>query len=83
MCLSLCCSCIHLRHPFELGGFYFFINALMNVLSWFVAAALYSRYYPAGSAEPAHDVNVSTLVSMVTYFANITIANSTGAPSAF
>ena len=44
----------------EFGGIYFFVNALMTVLSWFVAAALYSLYYPAGPAEPAHCVNVST-----------------------
>jgi hypothetical protein len=55
----------------------------MNVLSWFVAAALYSLYYPAGPAEPARGVDVSTLVSMVNYSANVTIAISTGAPSAF
>jgi hypothetical protein len=67
----------------DLGGIYFFVNALMNVLSWFVAAALYSLYCPAEPAEPAHDVNVSTLVSMVNYSASVTIANSTGAPSAF
>jgi hypothetical protein len=29
-----------------LGGIYFFVNALMNVASWFVAAALYSLYFP-------------------------------------
>ncbi len=52
----------------------------MNLLSWFVAAALYSLYYPAGPAEPAHDVNVSTVVSMVNFSANFTGANSTGAP---
>ena len=64
----------------ELGGIYFFVNALMNVLSWFVAAALYSLYYPAGPAEPAHGVNVSTVVSMVNFSANFTGANSAGAP---
>ena len=67
-----------------MGGIYFFFNALMNVLSWFVAAALYSLYHPAGAAEPAHGVNVSTVVvSMVTFSANFTGANSTGASSAF
>ena len=79
----LCCSCIQCRHPLEIGGIYFFVNALMNLLSWFVAAALYSLYYPAGPAEPAHGVNVSTVVSMVNFSANVTRANSTGAPSAF
>ncbi len=65
----------------ELGGIYFCANALMNVLSWFVAAALYSLYYPAGLAEPAHGFNVSTLVSMANYSANFTGANPTGAVS--
>ncbi len=74
---SPCCSCIHFRHPVELGGIYFFFNVLTNVLSWFVAAALYSLYYPAGAAEPAHGVNVSTMVSLVNYSANVTGA---GAP---
>ncbi len=77
------CSCVHFRHPFELGGIYFFVNALMNVLSWFVAAALYSLYYPAGPAEPAHGLNMSTLVSMVNVSANVTGASSTGAPLCF
>jgi len=67
----------------ELGGIYFFVNALMNVLSWVVAAALYSLYYPAGPVEPAHSFNVSTLASMVNYSANVTGADSTGAPCAF
>ena len=81
--LLLRCSCVHFRHPCELGGIYFFANALMSVASWFVAAALYSLYYPAGPAEPAQAVNVSTLASTVNFSANVTIANSTGAPSAF
>ncbi len=58
----------------------------MNVLSWFVAAVLYSLHYPAGPAEPAHGFNgfnVSTLVSTVNFSANVTGANSAGAPSAF
>jgi hypothetical protein len=78
----LYCSSIHFRHPLELGGIYFFVNALMNVLSWFVAAALYSLYSPAGQVEPAQSVNVSTLATMVNYSANVTGANSAGAPFA-
>ncbi len=62
----------------ELGGIYFFVNSLMNILSWFVAAALYSLYYPAGPAEPAHSVNVSALVSMLGFSANVTGANFAG-----
>jgi hypothetical protein len=63
-----------------LGGIYFFVNALMSVASWFVAAALYSLHYPAGAAEPAFGANVSTVVSMVNFSANVTGANSAGAP---
>ena len=74
------CSCVHFRHPCELGGIYFFANALMSVASWFVAAALYSLYYSARPVEPAFGVNVSTLVSMVNFSANVTGANSAGAP---
>ena len=66
-----------------MGGIYFFVNALVNVLSWFVAAALYSMYCPARPAEPAHGINVSTLVPMVNFSANFTGAIPTGAPSAF
>jgi hypothetical protein len=55
----------------------------MNVLSWFLAAALYSLYYPARPAELAHGFNESTLVSMVNFSANFTGANSTGAPLCF
>ncbi len=62
----------------ELGGIYFFVNSLMNVLSWFVAAALYSLYYPARAAAPAHSINVSTLVPTVNFSANVTIANFAG-----
>ncbi len=65
-----------------MGGIYFFVNALVNVLSWFVAAALYSLYYPARPAEPAFGVNVSTLVSTVNFSAIVTGANSAGAPFA-
>ena len=55
----------------------------MNVLSWFVAAVLYSLHYPAVAAEPAHGFNVSTLVSTVNFSANVTGANSAGAPLRF
>jgi hypothetical protein len=65
-----------------LGGIYFFVNALMNVASWFVAAALYSVYYPAWANALAYGANDSTAESMVnsTYSANFAGANSTGAP---
>ena len=64
-----------------MGGIYFFVNALMNVASWFVAAVLYSVYFPAGANALAYGVNVSTAESMVhsNYSANFAGANSTGA----
>ena len=75
-------SCVHCRHPLELGGIYFFVNALMNVASWFVAAALYSQYFSCGAAAPAQGVDVNTSESMVNYSANFTGAYFTGGPSA-
>jgi hypothetical protein len=65
---------VHLRHPLELGGIYFFVNTLMHVGSWFVAAALYSRYSSTGRIELAlgADMHNSTGV-------NSTGVNSTGA----
>ena len=77
------CSCVHCRHPLELGGIYFFVNALMNVASWFVAAALYSLYFSAPATELAHCVNASTSESIFKYSANLTEANLTGPASAF
>jgi hypothetical protein len=54
----------------------------MNVASWFVAAALYSVYFPTGANALAYGFNVSTAESMVhsSYSANFAEANSTGAP---
>jgi hypothetical protein len=64
-----------------LGGIYFFFNALMNVASWFVAATLYSVYFPAPANALAYGVNVSTAESMFNsnYSANFAGANTTGA----
>jgi hypothetical protein len=63
----------------ELGGIYFFVNALKSVASWFVAAALYSRYFAAGTTELGlvADMNVST--ANYPGFRNSTGASSTGA----
>ena len=60
---------VQCRHPLELGGIYFFVNTLMHVASWFVAAALYSRYSPTGPIELALGVDMH----------NSTGVNSTGA----
>jgi hypothetical protein len=71
-----------------LGGIYFFVNALKSVASWFVAAALYSRYCPSGTTElglvagmNASAANYSGFVNSTG--ANFTGANATGAVSAF
>ena len=71
------CRCVHCRHPLELGGIYFFLNALVSVASWFVAAALYSLYFPAGATAP---VGIGNSASTVNYSANFTGTNATGEP---
>jgi hypothetical protein len=84
----LCCRCVHLRGPLELGGIYFFVNALKSVASWFVAAALYSRYFPAGTTELGFASGMNTSAANNSGFlnstgANVTAANAAGAVSAF
>ena len=65
----------------------FIVNALLTVASWFVAAALYSRYFAAGTAELAVGVNLSSFLASSAAFANnslaanFTAANATGALS--
>jgi hypothetical protein len=60
---------------------YFFVNALMSIFSWFVAAALYSRYFVAGTAEIGLVAGMNTSAAAANYSAilNSTVANSTGA----
>jgi hypothetical protein len=80
--------CVHLRHPLDLGGIYFFVNALKSVASWFAAAALYSRYFDAGTTE--HGLVAAMNASAANYSgflnstgANLTVANTTGAIPGF
>ncbi len=75
----LCCRCVHFRHPLELGGIYFFVNALKSVASWFVAATLYSRYCPSGTTEPGLVAGMNTSTANYSGFLNSTGANVTGA----
>jgi hypothetical protein len=87
--------CVHFRHPLELGGIYFFVNALKCVASWFVAAALYSRHFPAGTTElglvvgmNASAANYSAILNSTgrtgrVTGANLTVANTTGAIPGF
>ncbi len=84
----LCGRCVHYRHPVELGGIYFFVNALKSVASWFVAAALYSRYFVAGTIELGLVAGMNTSAANYSGFlnstgANVTGANAAGAVSAF
>jgi hypothetical protein len=84
----LCGRCVHFRHPLEFGGIYFFVNALKSVASWFIAAALYSRYFPAGTTELGLVAGMNTSAANYSGFlnstgANFTAANATGAASAF
>jgi hypothetical protein len=81
----LCGSCVHFRHPQDLGGIYFFINALKCVASWLVAAALYSRYFVAGTTERGLVVGMNASAANYSAFLNSTGANSNvaGAISAF
>ncbi len=75
----LCGRCVHFRHPLELGGSYFFINALKSVASWFVAAALYSRYFVAGTTELGLVAAMNASAANYSGFLNSTGANATGA----
>jgi hypothetical protein len=83
-----CGRCVHFRGPLELGGIYFFVNALKSVASWFVAAALYSRYYVAGTTELRLGSGMNASAANHSAFlnstgANFTAANATGSASAF
>jgi hypothetical protein len=75
----LCGRCVHFRHPLELGGIYFFVNALKSVASWFVAAALYSRYFRAGTTELGLVAGMNASAANYSGFLNSTGANLTGA----
>jgi hypothetical protein len=84
----LCGRCVHFRHPLELGGIYFCVNALKSVASWFVAAALYSRYFVAGTTELFLVAGMNASTANYSAFLNSTgvkstTANATGAISAF
>jgi hypothetical protein len=51
----------------------------MRVVSWFVAAALYSLYVPTGTTELALVANLSSTLANSSASINCTGANSTGA----
>ncbi len=75
----VCGRCVQFRHPLELGGIYFFFNALKSVASWFVAAALYSRYFVAGTTELGLVAGMNASAANYSAFVNSTGANFTGA----
>ncbi len=84
----LCGRCVHLRHPLELGGIYFFVNALKSVASWFAAAALYSRYLVAGTTELGLVAGMNASAANYSGFLNstgatVTVANTAGAIPSF
>ena len=84
----VCGRCVQLRDPLELGGIYFFVNLLKSVASWFVAAALYSRYFVTGTTELGLVAGMNASAAYYSGFlnstgANSTAANATGAISAF
>jgi hypothetical protein len=69
----------------ELGGIYFFVNALKSVASWFIAASLYLRYLPARTIQLGlvSAMNASAATNYTGFLnstgANFTVANTTGA----
>jgi hypothetical protein len=72
----------------ELGGIYSFFNALKSVASWFIAAALYSRYFVAGTTELGLIAGMNASVANYSGFLNstgpnFTVANTTGAIPGF
>jgi hypothetical protein len=71
--------CVYFRNPLELGGIYCFVNALKSVASWFVAAALYSQYFVAGTTESGLVSGMNSFNANYSGFLNSTGANSTGA----
>jgi hypothetical protein len=75
----LCGRCVHFRGPLELGGIYFFVNALKSVASWFVAAALYSRYFPSGTTELGLLAGMNASAANYSGCLNSTGASATGA----
>jgi hypothetical protein len=84
----LCGRYVHSRHPLELGGIYFFVNALKSIASWFVAAALYSRYFVAGTTELGLVADMNASAANYSGFLNstgasFTVANTTGAIPGF
>ena len=42
--MTLVTGCLHLRHPFDLGGGYWAASNAACLLSWFVAIGIYDRY---------------------------------------
>jgi hypothetical protein len=78
-CYPVCGRCVQTRHPLDLGGIYFFVNALKSVASWFVAAALYSRYFVAETTELGFVAGMNTAATNYSGFLNSTGANVTGA----
>ena len=68
---------MHCRHPFELGGAYYFFITIMNQLSVFVAAFIYWQYYipPTAAADILRAVLNATCTNSSA--SNLSVANLT------
>ena len=73
---------VHCRHPFELGGAYYFFNTIMNQLSVFVSAFIYWQYYipPIAAVDILRAVLNATATNLSA--SNVSVANLTNVPIA-
>ena len=73
---------VHCRHPFELGGAYYFFNTIMNQLSVFVATFVYWQCYLPPTA--AVDILRAVLNATATNSSasNLSLSNVTSASTA-
>ena len=67
------------RHPFELGGAYYFFNTIMNQLSVFVAAFIYWQYYIPPTAAGGILRAVLNATATNSSASNVSFANLTNA----
>ncbi len=78
MCLGAwVAGLVHLRHPCELGGAYYFFITIMNQLSVFVAAFIYWQYYvpPTAATDILRAVVNATATNSSA--SNVSVANLT------
>ncbi len=70
---------VHCRHPLELGGAYYVFTTIMNQLSVFIAAFIYSQYYipPTAAVDILRAVLDVTATNLSA--SNVSVANLTNA----